>query len=355
LPRTTRDSGLRRRATSSCALLTALAAAFFPSDPLLAADSDPALTASSRCPELEAVWSTVVKLVPGAASQLLAARPRVDVIDLGERYRVRVTTTSGVLERVYSDSARACDKRVRFAAEFIVLALLPPQVSEPTQGAASAPAGPPVEPAETASTPSSLPSVPTPPLYQPPPPPSDATQKRDGQVPRAPVIRLDLAGVAQASFPVLGAPGVLMWGGDLRVRIGGGRLGVLGGVGYLPSVGFDAGAFRGAILRVPAVAGLWTRLLDRSFRLDASAAMTAALERYEGVSPHSPSDATRLAPGVELGVTVSSRSLAGLAPILRLTFAWIPVTEELAAVPQGDVAATPSLWLGIALGMSLEL
>jgi hypothetical protein len=83
--------------------------------------------------------------------------------------------------------------------------------------------------------------------------------------------------------------------------------------------------------------------------------MTAALERYEGVSPHSPSDATRLAPGVELGVTVSSRSLAGLAPILRLTFAWIPVTEELAAVPQGDVAATPSLWLGIALGMSLEL
>jgi hypothetical protein len=120
-------------------------------------------------------------------------------------------------------------------------------------------------------------------------------------------------------------------------------------------VGFDAGDFRGAILRVPAVAGLWTRLLDRSFRLDASAAVTAALERYEGVSPHSPSDATRLAPGVELGVTASSDALAGLAPILRLTLAWIPLTEELAAVPQGDVAATPSLWLGIALGMSLEL
>jgi hypothetical protein len=337
-------------------LLTALAGAFFPSGPLLAADSDQAPAAPARCPEVEAVWSTVVKLVPGAASQLLAARPRVDVVDLGERYRVRVTTDRGVLERVYSDSARACGKRVRFAAEFIVLALLPPQLSEAAQGAASAPAGPPVEPAATASTPSSLPSVPTPPAYQPPPaPPSNATQKRKGQIPRAPIIRLDLAGVAQASFPVLGAPGVLMWGGDLRVRIGVGRLGALAGVGYLPGVGFNAGEFRGAILRIPAVAGLWTRLLDGSFRLDASAAVTAALERYEGVSPHSPSDATRLAPGVELGLTAYSAALAGVAPILRVTFAWIPLTEELTAVPQGDVAATPALWLGVALGMSLEL
>ncbi|MGO9835481.1 MAG: hypothetical protein ACLP1X_14805, partial [Polyangiaceae bacterium] len=64
---------------------------------------------------------------------------------------------------------------------------------------------------------------------------------------------------------------------------------------------------------------------------------------------------TRLAPGVELGVTASWGAPAGFAPILRFTFAWIPMTEELTAVPQGDVAATPSLWLGVALGMSLEL
>src|SRR5450755_4213968 len=100
LPGTTRDSGLRCRAASSCVLLTALAFAFFPSSRLLAADSDQAPPATSRCPGVEAVWSTVVKLVPGAASQLLAARPGVDVVDFGERYRVRVTTDGGVLERV---------------------------------------------------------------------------------------------------------------------------------------------------------------------------------------------------------------------------------------------------------------
>ena len=352
MPRTTGGSGLRRRAASSCALLTALAGVFFPGTRLLAADSGQAPPATSKCPEAEAVWSTVVKLVPGAAAQLLAARPRVDVVDLGERYLVRVTTDGGVLERLHSDPARECAKRVRFAAEFIVLALLPPQLSEPPEGPTSAAAGSPVEPAETASapsTPSALPPAPPPPL------PSDGRRETQVETARVPVIHLDLAGVAQASFPVLGAPGVFMWGGDLRVRIGTGRLGALGGVGYLPRVGFGAGDFRGAILRVPAVAGLWTRLLDRSFRLDASAAVTAAFERYEGVSLHSPSDATRLAPGVELGVTASSGAIAGLAAILRLTLAWIPLTEELAAVPQGDIAATPSLWLGVALGVSLDL
>src|SRR5579863_7742454 len=80
LPRTTQDSGVRHRAASSCVLLTALAGAFFPSGPVLAADSDQAPAAPAGCPEVEAVWSTVVKLVPGAASQLLAARPRVDVV-----------------------------------------------------------------------------------------------------------------------------------------------------------------------------------------------------------------------------------------------------------------------------------
>lgn len=336
-------------------LLIAVAGAFFLSGPVLAADSDQVPPIPSKCPDVEAVWSTVVKLVPGAASQLLAARPRVDVVDLGERYRVQVATDGKVLERIYSDPPRACDKRVRFAAEFIVLALLPPQLLEPTEGAASAPAEPttPVEPAGTASTPSSPPTATAP--APPPPMPSDATLTKERQAARTRAIHLDLAGVAQASFPVLGAPGVLMWGGDLRARIGVGRLGALVGVGYLPRVGFQAGDFRGAILRVPAVAGLWTRLVNRAFRLDASAALTAALERYEGVSPHSPSDATRLAPGIELGITASSGALAGLEPILRLTLAWIPVTEELAVAPQGDVAATPSLWLGGALGMSLEL
>jgi hypothetical protein len=168
-------------------------------------------------------------------------------------------------------------------------------------------------------------------------------------------IRLEMAGVAQASPPVLGAPGVLAWGGDLRARFGAGRFGAVLGVGYLPKVGFDAGDFRGAVTRVPAVAGIDLRMLEGSFRLDGSVAATAAFEHYEGVSPHAPADASRLAPGMEAGVTASLRAMAGLAPVLRLSCAWMPFTEELVSVPQGNVARTPSLWIGAGLGMSLEL
>jgi hypothetical protein len=63
--------------------------------------------------------------VPSEAAQLIAAKPRVEIVDLGERYRVRVATDKGMLERTYTDPARDCEKRIRFAAEFIVVSLLP--------------------------------------------------------------------------------------------------------------------------------------------------------------------------------------------------------------------------------------
>jgi hypothetical protein len=332
-------------------LPTALVVGIFPGR-ALAADLERAPASISNCPESEAVWSTVVKLVPAAATQLLAARPKVDIVDFGERYRIRVRSDGRVLERAYSDPARGCDRRARFAAEFIVLALLPPQMSvEAKDAAGPEPSGSPGEAGKTASGPQAQRSSPPP-----PPPPAEAERpSKNGQALRAPVVRIEASGVGEASPPVLGAPGILMWGADLRVRIGAGRFGGMAGVGYLPRVEFDAGDFRAAVTRVPAIAGVWTRLFDGPFRLDASAAVTGAFERYEGVSPHSPSVATRLAPGVEAGVTASTRALGGLGPFLRATFAWVPLSHEVIAVPQGNVATTPSLWLGASIGMSLEL
>jgi hypothetical protein len=318
-----------------------------------AADSEP-IVASSSCPESQAVWSTVIRLVPSAETQLLAAKPHVEIVDLGERYRVHVLTEGGALERTYSDPARDCDRRARFAAEFIVVAVLPPQLamqadtarpneapggSSDQTGAAPPPSAPP-------------PMAPRPAAEHPPP---QSVDGREGQHAHKPVLRIEVAGVAQVSPPVLGAPGVIAWGGDLRARVGAERFGGLVGVGYLPKVEFDAGNFRGAVTRVPALAGLAVRVLQGSFRIDGSVAAMAAFERYEGVSPHVPSDGTRLAPGLEVGLTASPHALAGLAPILSLSGAWMPLTQELVAAPQGDVAKTPSLWFGAALGMSLEL
>ncbi len=101
------------------------------------------------CPSPEGVWSTIAQLVPNEAAQLNAAKGRVDIVDLGDRYRVHVMTDEGALERTYSDCARDCEQRTRFAAEFIVLALLPPQMLLATPPLASdggpppLPSGPP--------------------------------------------------------------------------------------------------------------------------------------------------------------------------------------------------------------------
>ena len=46
---------------------------------------------------------------------------------------------------------------------------------------------------------------------------------------------------------------------------------------------------------------------------------------------------------------------SGQELVLRATLAWVPLTHELIGVPQGNVATTPSIWLGASIGMSLEL
>jgi hypothetical protein len=165
---------------------------------------------------------------------------------------------------------------------------------------------------------------------------------------------LDVSGIAEAS-PALGGPAVRAWGGEARVRIGPDRIAGIVGVGYLPTFDFGVGNFTGSILRVPATAGVRARVVKRYLNLDADLALSAAFERYDGLSPHAPSAATRVTPGIELGVLVSPHSLFGLAPFASMRCAWFPVTQELATAPQGNLGNTPALWVGAELGMSLEL
>src|SRR5580692_2417293 len=73
-----------------------------------ARDASGPLPEPSRCPEEGAVWSSASAIVPSAAAVLLAARPRVTITDLGDRYVVRVATDHGPLERTVVDPAREC-------------------------------------------------------------------------------------------------------------------------------------------------------------------------------------------------------------------------------------------------------
>jgi hypothetical protein len=90
-----REQRLRR--ALACSVLVGMLSAFLTAVRARAGDSDHPGGAAPRpgCPDSEAVWSTVTALVPSAAARLLAAQPHVEIVDLGERYRVRVTTDGG--------------------------------------------------------------------------------------------------------------------------------------------------------------------------------------------------------------------------------------------------------------------
>jgi hypothetical protein len=304
----------------------------------------------SSCPDADAVWTHVVELVPSAARQLAPTRRNLEIVDDGASYRVRVSTPQGVVERIYFDPLRACEKRARFAAEFVVVALMPP-----TLAAGPAPTAPVSN--ERSGPPAPTTGPPLPALVQPPAPQLAATsiapEHVGARTPRAHgPVQLELSALASGAPPIAG-PGVFEWGGELRTRFGTGRLAAIAAVEVAPKQPFEASRFRGVLERVPAVAGVRLRATERPLEVDADLGLVLAVEHYEGVGAKIPGDATRVTPGLEAAVDASSARLGAVAPLLGLRCAWLPITQDLAAPPQA-LGKTPSLWLEVALGILFE-
>jgi hypothetical protein len=137
--------------------------------------------------------------------------------------------------------------------------------------------------------------------------------------------------------------------------MGTGRLAGVAAVGYVPEQSFDLGGVRAALMRVPAMGGLRLRWWQRSFELGGDVGLSAAFERYEGLSPHVALGASRVTPGLEASFVASFSIGFGLGALVRLQCDWLPFADELVAAPQGNLGKTPSLWLGIGAGLFLDL
>jgi hypothetical protein len=90
--------------------------------------SAPEITSTGACPSADAIWTAMSSLVPSGALESLPRAAAVDVADAGETYRVRLTVSNTQRVRVYRDVARDCEQRARFAAVFVVLTLMPPEL-----------------------------------------------------------------------------------------------------------------------------------------------------------------------------------------------------------------------------------
>jgi hypothetical protein len=290
--------------------------------------SAPEITSTGACPSADAIWTAMSSLVPSGALESLPRAAAVDVADAGETYRVRLTVSNTQRVRVYRDVARDCEQRARFAAVFVVLTLMPPELLIET---------PKLPAAELASEPA-------PP--EPPPAPIAALAP-----PRR--LRFELAAMGDTAPAMASAPEMTGAGGEVRAAIGAGRLAALFAIGLQPRTDFTIGALRAREQRIPIDAGIRWRQIQRWVEIDGEFSLVAAIFRAQGLSPVVAREATRVDLGLRGGIVlrVGARD-ARVAPIIGVHAAYFPRPYDLALLPAGVVGRTPSLRLGATAGIA---
>jgi len=292
---------------------------------------------ASDCPEPEAVERAVVRLVPPERRALLERGVRVDLEDAAESYRVTVEKEGAVVSKEYADPARDCLGRANFAAVFVVLTVMPPELGQ--EPVTTAPAPPP-------------PAAPIPPPNPEPPP---AASPPD---PAAPLARLELAALFAAAPAILQAPALHAFGGELRGVLGRGALSGTLSVAVTTRAHFELSGVRGDVTLLPASAGLRLRSEVAGIALATDVGLLVVSERVRAVSLLVSQTHQSLDFGLRTGVVLAPAAHTAhttLAPFVSL-FAWVsPGPRALSAVPRGTLGNLPYLWLGGAVGVSLGL
>jgi hypothetical protein len=290
-----------------------------------------AVTVSGACPDEEAIAKAIASIVPVKDLDRFAASARVEVSDLGDTYRVSVNAKGIDRSRVYRDVARDCDHRARFAAVFIVLTLMPPDVL--------------------------LDALPPPPPPAPPPPPP-APPSLAVVIAPPPVhlrrVRLELSFLIDVA-PRSGLPLAVALGGELRVAPGPKHLGPVGAIG-IAGGSIDFGAVSATELRLPFDLGLRLPLLTRTaFDLVADVGLAGAVFHDKATNTAGPQSGTRLDLGARAGVVVHagrlSDRLLGIAGIHAELF---PRPYDVTLMPQGTVGHTPAFWMGVTVGLAVQ-
>jgi len=289
------------------------------------APAAPLITASGACPSLAMISAAVTALIPHGGLDSLPRSAAVEVADLGDSYRVKVLADSVLRERVFRDVRHDCEQRARFAAVFIVLTLLPPELVIDVQ---------------------------------PPPPPSLPSLR-----PVAPVIepplrrfRLEIGAVLDLAPPLFDAPQIVALGGELRIARRFGTLAGVLGLGLEPRATFARDGLQGRESRIPLDLGLRVPWPLGAWEIDGEAAIAAAIFHAEGLNTLMPQQGTRVDLGARLGLLVRlGRPSSRAVPFVGVHALVFPRPYEIATTPQGTLGSLPALWLGATLGLSVSL
>jgi hypothetical protein len=306
-----------------------------PDKPELTDPPAPFTFGSVQCPDPKAVQQAVLSLIPPERHTLLEHGVRVELEDLGESYRVTVWKDGSSVKKSYSDPARDCDGRTRFAAVFAVLTLMPPELGQ--ELAAKSEPEPPPKPAETpAKKPAQeLAPAPTPAL--------------------PPLAHFELSALFAYAPAILDAPSMHSFGGELRLALGRGALSGTLSVAYLERAEFDLAGVQGDLARLPFSVGARLRSDFASWSLAADLGFLLVPQRVRATNLLSADSRSSVELGVRAGVQLARKVAPRFAPFVG-AFVWLsPAPSEISALPQGVTGNLPYVWLGGAAGVSFGL
>ncbi|HYP99511.1 MAG TPA: hypothetical protein VER96_12645 [Polyangiaceae bacterium] len=291
---------------------------------------------SIECPDPKTVQQAVLNLIPPERHSLLTRGVRVELEDLGDSYRVTVWKDGASVKKSYSDPARECDGRARFAAVFTVLTLMPPELG----------AEPVVEPE---------------PKPEPPKPPPPVEAKREAppaKVPEPqlpPLLHIELSALYANAPGILEAPNMHSFGGELRLAIGRGVLAGTISTAYMSRAKFELDGVHGELSRIPLSLGARLRADFDSWSLAGDLGLSLAVERVHATNLHIASTQSAANFGLNANLHIARQFGPHFAPFVG-AFVWFtPAPSEMSALPQGAIGNLPYFWLGGAAGVSFGL
>ncbi len=285
------------------------------------------ISIEGSCPDGRAIERAITALIPrGPAALPESARATVE--DTGEAYRVEVQSSAATRARLFRDAARDCEQRARFAAVFIVLTLLPPELAVP------APPKPPPPPS-------------------PPPPPRPPPAAAPPPAPRPPRWLLEIAALSEWAPAAFAAPPALALGGELAAAYRVGPIAAALSVAVEPRIDFSIGGLEVRELRVPIGAGARLQRAAHGVEVAGELAIVAAPFHAEGRNSAMPASGTRLDLGARAGGQIRfGGAQRRLAPFVGVQVSVFPWPYEISATPAGGLGTTPALWFGATLGVS---
>jgi hypothetical protein len=169
-----------------------------------------------------------------------------------------------------------------------------------------------------------------------------------------PLLRVELAGLAETALGAFDEPRAQSLGGELRALLARGDFAPLVTLGFAPPARVQAGPVDVEVERAQMGLGLRAQAELGPCDLGGDFTLLVARERVQGLGLEHPARSN----GFELGLRAAallSLATGRVGPVLALHASVFPAPNEFEVLPRGQAGRMPLVWLGASLGLFFGL